>query len=95
MRTSSTFEHGIKAEYRTQLVAVGPGLYIEGVWVKVVVCKTGWVGEGWYYMSKQHSIVKTGNFNANFKLLTHNRYSVLNGLFDRQIFYLNKSVSSE
>ena len=37
------------------------------------------------YMYKQHSIVITGNFNADFKLLTHNRYSVLNGHFVRQI----------
>ena len=36
-------------------------------------------------MHKQHSIVKTGNFNTDFKLLTHNRYSVLNGHFVRQI----------
>ena len=36
-------------------------------------------------MYKQHSIEKTGNFNADFKLLTHNRYSVLNGHFVRQI----------
>ena len=45
-------------------------------------------------MYKQHSIVKTGNFNENFKLLTHNRYSVLNGLFVRQILYLNKSYNA-
>ena len=37
------------------------------------------------YMYKQNSIVNTGNFNAYFKLLTHNRYSVLNGHFVRQI----------
>ena len=36
-------------------------------------------------MYKHHSIVNTGNFNADFKLLTHNRYSVLNGHFVRQI----------
>ena len=36
-------------------------------------------------MYKQHSIVNIGNFNADFKLLTHNRYSVLNGHFVRQI----------
>ena len=44
----------------------------------------GW-GRGWYYMYKQHSIVKTGNFNADFKLLTRNWYSVLNGHFVCQI----------
>ena len=58
---------------------------IEGVEVKVVVWKIGWVEEGWYYMYLQHSIIITGNFNAHFKLLTHNRYSVLNGHFVRQI----------
>ena len=35
-------------------------------------------------MYKQHSIVNTGNFNADFKFLTLNRYSVLNGHFVRQ-----------
>ena len=49
-----------------------------------------WLGGGGggttcIYMYKQHSIVITGNFNADFKLLTHNRYSVLNGHFVRQI----------
>ena len=49
-----------------------------------------WLGVGGggttcIYMYKQHSIVNTGNFNADFKLLTHNRYSVLNGHFVRQI----------
>ena len=51
--------------------------------------KTGWGGGGGgtscIYMYKQHSIVNTGNVNADFKLLTHNRYSVLNGRFVRQI----------
>ena len=36
-------------------------------------------------MYKQHSILNTGNFNADFKLLTDNRYSMLNGHFLRQI----------
>ena len=31
------------------------------------------------------TLVKTGNLNADFKLLTHDRYSVLNGHFVRQI----------
>ena len=37
------------------------------------------------YMYKQHFIVNTGNFNADIKLRSHNRYSVLNGHFVRQI----------
>ena len=37
------------------------------------------------YTYKQHSIVNTGNFNADFKLLTHNLYSLLNGQFVHQI----------
>ena len=44
-------------------------------------------------MYKQHSIVITGNFNADFKLLTHNRYSVLNGHFVRQIHPSSLSVA--
>ena len=49
-----------------------------------------WLGGGgggttYIYMYKQHSIVNTGNFNAEFKLLTHNRYLVLNRHFVRQI----------
>ena len=59
-----------------------PGLYIGGlgVGVQVAVCKTGWLGRGWYYMYKQHSILNARNVNADFKLLTHNWYSaVLNG----------------
>ena len=49
-----------------------------------------WLGEGggdttYIYMYKQHSIVNTGNVNTDFKLMTHNRYSVLNGHFVRQI----------
>ena len=49
--------------------------------------KLGGVGGGTtcIYMYKQHSIVNTGNVNADFKLLTHNRYSVLNRLIVRQI----------
>ena len=73
----------ITVVYRTK-TSPGPGLYIWGGGFNVVVCKTGWQGEGWYYMYKQHSIVNTGNVNA-LKLLTQNRYSVLNGHFVRQI----------
>ena len=47
----------------------------------------GWerCGTSCIYMYKQHSIVNTGNFNADLKVLTHNRYSVLNGHFVHQI----------
>ena len=42
----------------------GPGLYIgKGGGGNVVVCKTGWVGEG-AVLHEQHSIVITGNVNA-------------------------------
>ena len=51
----------------------------------MVVCKIGWMGEPGVVLYKQHSIVFTGNFNADFKLLTHNRYLVLNGHIVRQI----------
>ena len=47
------------------------------------------------YMYKQHSIVITGNFNADFELLTHNRYSVLNGHFVRQIHPSSFEVKSQ
>ena len=45
-----------------------------------------WLGGGgggttYIYMYKQHSIINTSNFNVEFKLLTHNRYLVLNGHF--------------
>ena len=64
-----------------------------GVWGgggdKVIVCKTSLGGERVVlhvstYMYMRHSIVNTGNVNVDFKLLTHNRYSVLNGHFIRQ-----------
>ena len=32
---------------------------------KVVVCKTGWLGEGWYYIS----IVNTGNVKMSMQTL--------------------------
>ena len=50
--------------------------------VKVVVCKTGWVGEG---VVLHVSTGDTGNVNADFNFMIHNRYSVLNGPFVRQI----------
>ena len=42
-------------------------------------------GGGTIYMFKQISMVDTGNVNADFKLLTHNPYSVLNRLIVCQI----------
>ena len=61
-------------------VVSSQGLYIGGG-VKVVVAKlVGW-GKGGINIYKQHSIVNTGNANGDFKLMTHNRYSVVNGSF--------------
>ena len=54
---------------------------------KVLVCKTGWVGEGVVlFTSKSNNLSLILAMSiADFKLLTHKRYSVFNGLIVRQI----------
>ena len=69
-----------KTDVHKITVVSSQGLYIGGG-VKVVAAKlVGW-GRGGINIYKQYSIVNTGNANGDFKLMTHNRYSVVNGSF--------------
>ena len=64
----------------------------------MLVRKTGWMGEGvLLFTSKSNnlSLIQVMSI-ADFKLLSHNRYSVLNGQFVRQIhpsFFIYKLIS--
>ena len=60
----------INARYKITVVfrtKTSPRLYrpIEGGGGKVVVCKTGWLWEGWYYIS----IVNIGNVKMSMRTL--------------------------